>query len=283
MFQETLKELFPSWWDVRDRYREVVLFVAGLMKDSRPLVQYVYEMQVEDYLNDMRTCVHPLIDADLFKSLQAESSVRLFGHPLHNKYINYFKGRDTTVYFPSQVYHFKEMRHEVVLENHEEEEIPPCAMNIYDPDEAVMDSLLSICSQIFTHQPVTDLWMYNVRCNSLEAPRLIKPQTGYFNQCEFPEDFVKILLRQLIECHCGETLQKLGLSWMDLRPFESLIDELLEDLVAHHEAGLAQRKLYLELYGNKDYPTNLSEEFVEKWRNRCEKVDSIYCERIGDD
>ena len=39
--------------------------MAGLMKDSRPLVQFVYEMQVE---------VYPLsIDADLFKSLQAES------------------------------------------------------------------------------------------------------------------------------------------------------------------------------------------------------------------
>ena len=59
------------------------------MKDPRPLVQHVYEMQVEDYLNTMRTgFCHPSIDADLFKSLQAESSVRLFDHPLHNKYIN---------------------------------------------------------------------------------------------------------------------------------------------------------------------------------------------------
>ena len=64
---------------------------------------------------------------------------------------------------------------------------------------------------------------------------------------------------------------------MDLGPFESLLDELLEDLVAHHEAGLAQRKLLLRLLGYTR-PTNLSQEFVEKWGKRCKKVDSIYCE-----
>ena len=251
------------------------------MKDSRPLVQYIYEMQVEVYLNRMRAGV-PSIDADLLKSLQAESSIRLFDHPLHNKYINYYNHDDdewqkrpfdtTRVYYPSQVYHFDQMRHEVVLEKHPREEIPPCAMYISYPSEAVMDSLLSTCSQIFTHQPVTDLQMDNVTCNSLEAPRLIKPRTVRLSWCELPEDFMQILLRQLIECHCGETLQELMLRWMDLSPYESLLDELLEDLVAHHEAGLAQRKLRLLLRGN-----NLSEEFVEKWRNRCEKVDSIRC------
>ena len=47
--------------------------------------------------------------------------------------------------------------------------------------------------------------------------------------------------------------------------------------MAHHEGGLAQRELQLTLYGTKDDPTNLSEEFVKKWRNRCKKVDSIDC------
>ena len=274
--------MLPSWKAVQ-RYREVVLFVAGLMKDSRPFVQYVYEMQVEDYLDRMRTSDRPSIDDDLFESLQAESLVRLVDHPLRNKYINYYDhlrgDLDTTpVYFPSQVYHFWEMRRGVVLEKHLTEEIPPCAMYIIDPDEAV----LSICSQIFTHQPVTDLRMWFVTCNSLEAPRLIKPRTVDLFWCELPGDFMQILLRRLIECHCGETLQELELRFMDLRPFESLLDELLEDLVAHHEAGLAQRKLRLWLRGDKYDPTNLSEEFVEKWWNRCEKVDSIDCDWIGD-
>ena len=252
----------------------MVLFVAGLMKDSRPLVQYIYEMQVEDYLNRMRTG-GPSIDADLFRSLHAESSARLFDHPLHNKYINYYNhDADYPVYFRSRLYQFHHMRHEVVLDKHliDSTEIPPCAMWIYRPDETVMSSLLSICSQIWRHQPVTDLRMEWVTCNSLEAPRLIKPGTVYLDDCKLPEDFIKILLCQLIECHCGETLQSLKLLWMDLSAFESLLDELLEDLVAHHEAGLAQRKLELNLAW-----TNLSEEFVKKWRNRCEKVDSIHC------
>ena len=161
------------------------------------------------------------------------------------------------------------------MEDHQTqaEEIPPCAMSISWPDEAV---LLSICSQIRKHQPVTDLRMEYVTCNSLEAPRLTKPGTVYLSWCKLPEDFIKILLRQLIECHCGETLQVLQLYAMSLAPFESLLDELLEDLVAHHEVGLAQRKLELWLRGLINR-TNLSEEFKEKWRNRCKKVDSIRC------
>ena len=263
----------------------MVIFVAGLMEDSRPLVQHVYEMQVEDSLNKMRTSVNPSIDDDLFKSLHAESTVRLFDHPLHNKYINYYNHEwdkykkrpfDTApVYFPSQVYHFNWMRHGVVLKNHftQGEEIPPCAMYIINPDEAMRDTLLLTCSQISTHQPVTDLRMYDVTCNSLTPPRLTKPGTVLLSQCEFPNVFEKILC-QLFGCR--ESLQYLELRGMDLAPFEPLLDELLEDLVAHHEAGLAQRKLRLELWGFKSIqPTNLSKEFEEKWRNRCEKVDSI--------
>ena len=254
----------------------MVLFVAGLMKDSRPLVQFLYEMQVEH---------GPDIDADLFRGLHTEASVRLVDDPLHNKYINYCSYGGTTVYFPSQVYRFQFMRHEVVLENHliQAEEIPPCAMYIKDPDEAVRDSLLSIYSEIWKHQAVTDLRMFGVTCNSLEAPRLTKPRVVYLSRCKIPEVFVQIILHQLIECHCGETLQELRLMVMNLKPFESLLDELLEDLVAHHEAGLAQRKLHLRLVGSELFkqPSNLSQEFVEKWRNRCEKVDSIDCV-IGD-
>ena len=81
LFQETLKELFPSWEAV-ERCKEVIIFTAGLMKDPRPLVQHVYEMQIEH---------GPLsIDADLFKSLHDESTVRLPHDPFHNKYINYY-------------------------------------------------------------------------------------------------------------------------------------------------------------------------------------------------
>ena len=126
--------------------------------------------------------------------------------------------------------------------------------------------------------------MEDVTCNSMEASQVNKTSDSVsLLAVSFPEVFMQILLRQLIECHCGETLQELQLSWMNLKPFESLLDELLEDLAAHHEAGLAQRELLLRLTGGIFQPTNLSEEFVEKWRNRCKKVDSIHCRIYGDD
>ena len=272
--------MFPCWEAV-NRHREVIVFTAGLMKDSRPLVQYVYEMQIENYLNRMRTSRSPpSIDSDLFKSLQTESTVRLFDHPLHNKYVNYYHSyRDTTpVYCPSRVYHFDRMRQGVVLKDHltEGEEIPPCAMYIWKPDEAVTKRLISTCCRISKRQEVTDLEMRHVivTCDdctlTLEPPTLTNPVALFLYLSDLPESFYRKLLRQLL--HCGESLEKLDLWEMNLEPFESLLDELLEDLVAHHEAGLAQRRLQLYLEGY-----NLSEEFVEKWRKRCEKVDSIDC------
>ena len=213
------------------------------------------------------------------------------------------------------------MIHEVDLGKHltDSTEIPPCAMYIGNPlTVAVMDVLLPICSEIWRHQAVTDLWMVSVTCNSstLPAPRLTNPQCLYLNSCELPNDFVDTLLHQVFRY--GESLQKLVLSVMNL-------DELLEDLVAYHQKaltqgklwlkqnytesdpawgwmkenhldellqyilslcykkelhqkGLAQRKLQLELTGIMGWKlTNLSEEFEEKWRNRCQGIDSIDC------
>ena len=106
-----------------ERYREVILFAAGQMKDPSPLVQFVYEMQVEHCLYEMRTGEDPYIDTDLFKWLEREATVRLFDDPLHNKYINYYnhdedermKRPSSIVYFPSKIYHFWYMKEDVVL------------------------------------------------------------------------------------------------------------------------------------------------------------------------
>ena len=286
MLQETLKELFPSWEAVK-RYREVVLFVVGLMKDPRPLVQHIYEMKVEDYLNQMRTHDYVTMDTNLFKSLHTESTVRLVSDPLHNKYINYYNHEsfgydpnDTTpVYYPSRLYVFEDVRHKVVLDHHTDgEEIPPCAMYIWSLDEAVTDSLLSICSEIWKYQAVSDLRMDPVICtdSTLDPPRMANPRCLALRDCQFPGPFIRKLLHQLFDC--SESLEMLWLSRMNLEPFERNLDELLENLVAHHEAGLAQRKLEILLIGGKHIQlTNLSREFKKKWRKRCEKVDSIHC------
>ena len=276
MFQETLKELFPSWKAV-ERYREVVIFVAGLMKDPRPLIQHIYEMQVEDYLNDMRIsddALHvPSIDADLLKALQAESSVRLVDHPLHNKYINYYDhSKDermkrpydiTAIDHPCKIYHFQDMKEDVVLGEYKEQgaELPECAMFIFKPNETVTKSLLCKCRTISEHQAVTDLVMFKVYCDDAteaEVPILSRNiRSLYIYSCHLSPSFMRNVLQQLHDCI---TLTNLELTHMDLIEVEEDLDELLDNLVSNHEKGLSQEKLRITMWENR-----LSEEFVAKW------------------
>ena len=285
MFQETLKELFPSLKAVQ-RYREVVLFVAGLMKDSRPLVQYVYEMQVEYYLNEMRTDSNPSIDKNLFWSLQAESRVRLVHHPLHNKYINYYDHSEdedkkrpydiTAINHPCKIYHFGWMKEDVVLGEYKEQraEIPECAMYIHRPNEMVVKSLLSTCGTISEHQTGTDLWMEDVDCGDAteaEAPILSRNiQSLYIKYCKLSASFMRNVLQQLHDC---VTLMNLVLFDIDLREVEEDLDKLLDNLVSNHEKGLSQKKLRITMKRNK-----LPKEFVAKWNERCEGITSIDCD-----
>ena len=276
----------------------MVIFTVGLMKDPRPLVDHIYEMWIEDYLNNMRTNrgYAPSIDMHLFKSLYTESTA-LPGDALHNKYINYYNHGederekipfDTTVYFPSRVYHFLQMQEGVVLKDPlpEATQIPHCAMWIWEPDEAATNTLLSTCSRIFKQQSVTDLAMYTVTCNdsTVDAPRMLNIRSVVLYNCGLPDRYLRKILRGLFGS--GESLEKLELRYIDLSPFEGLLDELLEDLVSHHEAraraGLTQRKLWLELTGEEDdILSNLSDAFVEKWRACCSGISSIQC-YIGD-
>ena len=291
VFQETLKELFPCWEAVQ-RYREVVLFVAGSMKDSRPLVHFLYEMQVEDYLNDMRTGAggyDPLIEADLFRSLHNESTVRLFDDPLHNKYFNYYchdvyermkRASDTIVYFPSTIYHFMNMKEDIVLGEYKEQraEIPECAMYIFAPNERVTRSLLSKCRMISEHQAVTDLWMWGVHCHDAteaEAPILSKDsQSLFIDSCKFSSSFLRNILQQLHNC---VTLTNLELYDVDLSEVEEDLDQLLDNLVSNHEKGLSQEKLRITIYKHE-----LSTMFVAKWKERCVGITSINCRIIFD-
>ena len=278
VFQETLKELFPTWEAVSKRYREVVLFVAGLMEDPRPLVQHVYEMQMEYYLNELRISGYLSIDTDLLKALRAESSVRLVDHPLHNKYINYYNDvsdPDTTpVYCPSRLYHFEWMMHGVALENYltGSTEIPSCAMFIdSSPDEAVTNTLLSTCSQISRNQAVTDLWMSNAFCRDAteaEVPILGRNiQLLCVHSCHLSRTFLRNVFQQLHDCI---RLTYLGLKNIDLREVEEDLDKLLDNLVSHHKKGLSKEKLRIRIKQH-----SLSEEFVAKWRRRCEGSTSI--------
>ena len=283
MFQETLNQLFPSWQAVQ-RYREVVIFTTGLMKDPTPLLQHIYEMYIKDYLNWMRAGDLLHIDKDLFKSMYSECTVPLPEHMLHNKFINYYNltlddlmnrpGDTTPIYFPSRVYHFGFMKEVPTLSDikEQEAEIPECAMTIFNPDVKVMESLLTQCQMISEHQPVTDLFMDNVYCDgaSAEALKLSKSmQSLSFWDCKLLTHFMRDIFQQLHDC---VTLRLLRLWEMDLRKVEKDLDRLLDNLVSYHEKGSSQTKLKLVILRSK-----LSEDFLKKWNERCKGIGSIDC------
>ena len=278
-----LKELFP-FWEAVQRYKEVVVFVVGLMKDPEPLVQFVYEMQVEDYLNNITTGNRPSIDADLLKSLDKESTVRLFDHPLHNKYINYYnhdeddwekRPRDRNSLYPSRLYHFVCVRDNVSLSKCKEQrtEIPECAIYIYRPEKLVVKPLLSMCRMISKHQEVTDFQMWNVRSEDVtkaEAPLLSrKIQSLYIGSCNLALSFMRNVLHQL---HYSITLRHLQLQNTRLREAEEDLNKLLDNLVFNHVVGLSNKELRMMTFGN-----GFTEQFVAKWNERCEGITSIDC------
>ena len=269
LLQEMLKELFPSWEAVSTRYREVVLFAAGLMKDSRPLVQFVYEMQVEYYLYVMRIGFPPDIDVGLFKWLHVEASVQLVDDPLHNKYINCYSVRDTTpIDYPSTIYQFVFMSEDVVLGEYKAQsaEKPECAMFIHRPEERVTKNLVCKCRTISEHQAVTDFHIYRVHCDdATEAEALILSrniQSLNISDCKLSSSFMRNLLHQLHDC---VILTNLSLSDMDLRKVKKDLNKLLDNLVSSHVEGLTQKELKIAIV-----QTKLSKKLLAKWNKRCQ-------------
>ena len=88
-----------------------MLFAVGLMSDPTPLVDHVYQMMINDKLEQMRNEKYyysSLYDNGLLKSLYTESQVQLPGHPLHNQHINYYDHSDDDIenipiYLPSKL------------------------------------------------------------------------------------------------------------------------------------------------------------------------------------
>ena len=195
------------------------------MKDPRPLVQYIYEMQIEDYVNRMRTGGDPSIDADLLKSLHSESRVRLFDHPLHNNCINYYnhkeddkkeRPRDTTrIYAPSRLFVFHAMIDDVSTEytgNLGNTQVQECAMSIEGTSTAVSKGLLSTCFGISDYQPITDLRITEVNVqdhfdsNGFNLSKNIKSVS--IRECQLSHEVQNHLLQQLSK---GQSLTFLDL------------------------------------------------------------------------
>ena len=177
------------------------------------------------------------------------------------------------------------MKESVVLERGPETEIPECCfINIQNPDECVTKSLLTTCFKISENQPITDFVMLEVRCDDLtvKAPIMSSRAASlYLYACDLPVSYLREIIHQLFKC--SHTLQYLELIYMDLKPIEKEIDELLERLVSFHESGEAQIKLRLWIEGNDEQRNNLSQEFIDKWRPRCKRIKSIDYMGIGDE
>ena len=224
------------------KHREVVLFAVGLMSDPTPLVDYAYQIMINHKLAVLRNEEYSVTtirnDHDLLKSLYIESEIQLPGHPLHNQHINYYnffgddreiRSRDTTaIYFPSKLYVFRNIKHDIVLgpEHREQEaDIPECTLMIsfHNPDEAVKQNLLSICQVIMRNQAIKDLFVENVKPTDL-------PQKFAFNisnyiqllcleRCDIPSQTLNHLMEQINECRA---LRKIVLRKTNLRGVSSL-------------------------------------------------------------
>ena len=281
------------------------MFMSGLIDDPTQLVEHCYEMYIERKVNMYQTGTYTdkiaerklkaegknKNDMSLFDSLYKESRVQLPGRPLHNQYINYYNHlyaeHTTPVYKPSQYYRFVGMEKDVVLEEVQGTEISECAMRVMNPDESVTKSLLKTCHMISEHQAVTDLEMHDVRCESSTAEELplIRAHARSARlvnliRCALPMSYLRHILHQLSQS--VDTLQFLNLEDMDLKLIETELDELLEWLVSHHESGKAQSKLILTIVGSEEEPTNLSQDFVDKWTRLCKGIESITPCDIGD-
>ena len=295
-FQETLKKEFPSKTSLEGN-KEVVTFVMQSWSDDpHELMRQIYEEFVELRLKNTRESINylqPLRGPRWLKYLCQLSEFPV--DPLHNKYIHIFnhkedygekRSRDTTPVFTlSRYYQFYYMKEDVqcdIQHKVQEADEPECCIYIEEPDGAVAQSLFTTCHNISRHRPVTDLHMWEVKCGDLPAAVEVPVISGnaqslWLCLCDLPVRFIRNILRQLIDSDCV-SLKLLDLWRMDLSPWEGELDELMEQLVSHHEAGEAQENLLVKL-GDKDsyIKTNLSTEFKEKWRRRCEGITSISC------
>ena len=249
LFQATLTELFPSW-DAVKKYREVIIFTVGLVTDARPLVNYIYERQIEESLKQLREDRDGIkILNDLFTVLYAESAVPLPDHPLQNRHLSFFDhwnrfNSDTTVInTPSKLYQFKGLKKQIVCEielMEHKTEILDCAMSIISPEVIVTNNVLSNSRNISKHYPITHLLVSRVKCDHLAEPAVFNlsqnAQSISLLICKLPCEVLSHLLQQMSHCKQLRTLDledttlgKAGLhlvqairSWGDNPPLQIL-------------------------------------------------------------
>ena len=185
------------------------------MKDPRPLIDHIYLMFIDEFLDVMRTDGdrYPSIDKEFFKWLFNESTIPLPNHPLHNHYINYHHGNRCNPCLhtqPSRLYYFTWLRENFICNVKPDAEILDCALWMYCPNEAVTNSILTKCHMISTHQAVTDMYMKNVRCHDMttaQVPMLRNVKSLCLDTCDLPVNCLRNILSQLLTAVPGLPLK----------------------------------------------------------------------------
>ena len=203
-------KFFPSIETVR-RNKQVIMFTVGLMKDPTPLVDHIYSVEIEEYVNMMRKGDIPVIKSEMFYSFHNESTFELHGHPLHNKYINVYNhkltpGDITPVYMPSKMYLFFDLRAKVVMDQHgHEAEIPECTMVVHHLNPTIMKSILFTCRTISQRQTIIYLDMSGVKYRKLADPDLFSMSKNAssvkISKSKLPCEVMTHLLQQLSVCN----------------------------------------------------------------------------------
>ena len=205
------------------------------MSDPRPLIEHVGEMLVEQEVFtcrvdiDLETKAHlknkgkDILLLNLMRSLYAEAEVVLQDEPHHNKMFNFYshkqddlckRPRDISpIQIASKLYLFEFVKQS--LRNCNISELvggQNCHIVIRDIHESTAENVLSVCHAITQHQPVDDLWIKRLYCESgldLEVFRMSeRAQSVSILKSIIPYSLLEYLVRKLPRC---QNLTKLDL------------------------------------------------------------------------
>ena len=286
LFQETLRELFPSYKNVL-KHAKVVAFTCGLMKDPTPLMNHVYEMYIEYVCNwnsnDDTEIVRQLHaegkhPSDLFRSMYSESTIPLSGRPGNNQNIYWNSMHKGDIDTPSKLYVFNCVREDDVPDvklKEESDEIPECILWIKNPDAAATKTLMVRCCKISRCQPLKLLIMSDVYCEDWTPAEQLtiskSVQSMAIINCYLDLNFWKNILHQLSDC---VNLQILWFGYTNLYQLEEDLDELLDNL---DKRDPTNHKVGVHLTVKK-----FSQKFVTKWRRPCSAIECNFVDSFDD-
>ena len=160
------------------------------MSDPQPLIEHVGEMVVKwdvdechgvDLSREMyllKTKGKSVLPLNLFRSLYSESNMPLDSDPHHNKMFHYYshveddmcgRTRDTMpIAIPSQLYEFNSLLESLLPcnINWDIQTSKSCIVMIGNTPPSVANSLLLTCHEVSQNQPITDLMIHRLHCDT---------------------------------------------------------------------------------------------------------------------